>query len=118
MPKGPRATTRRHDWIDERSLALSHAAAEKLRADPTLISLAHQRLDAWEASARAQGDNWALSAWGEWRDILHTYAFDDLLYLLGEDRSERAIRLRQSRPFVGILTAEERDVIMRQFEEM
>jgi hypothetical protein len=38
-----------HQRIDQRSLALHRAIAEKLRADPSLIQIAHDNLDRWSA---------------------------------------------------------------------
>lgn len=118
MPRGPRARLRRHDWRDERSLALAHATGEKLRTDPTLIGKAVATLDRWEASALERGDQAVLPALREWRRIIETYTLDELVRLLGEDTSERATRLRRSRPFVRIISQEERDAIFARFEEM
>lgn len=117
-PQGPRARARLHDWIDARSLALCQATVEKLRADPRLLAGVHARLDRWEASARARGDGRALQVFAEWREILQTSTFEDLLHFVGEDTSDRATRLRQSRPFIGLLTPEERHAILQRFEAL
>jgi hypothetical protein len=118
MPQGPRATARRHDWIDERSLALGRAIGEKLRADPSLVERAQQRIAAWESAAIGSGDRSVLPALAEWGEILRTHNLDALIDLLGSDTSERAARLRQSSPFVGVLTPAERDAIFARFERM
>lgn len=118
MPSSPRATTRRHDWIDERSLAFGHAIGERVRANPQLVAVAARRLDEWEAGAAARGDARVLPALREWREILRTYSLDALVTLLGADASEHATRLRQSTPFVGILTAQERERILSHFESL
>lgn len=118
MPQGPRARLRRYEWRDERSLALGQATAERLRADPTLIAKAATTLDRWEALALERGDQGALSALKEWRRIIETSTLDELIRLLGEDTSQRATRLRRSRPFVGIISEEERAAIFARFEEM
>lgn len=118
MTKGPRASARRHDWIDERSLAMGAAIGEKLRANPSLIAQAEQRLAIWEAAAVRRGDLRVVPVLAEWREILRTYTVEALVALLGEDTSERATRLRQSSPFVGVLTPDERAAIFARFEEM
>lgn len=118
MTQGPRATARRHDWIDERSLALGQAIGEKLRANPSLVTQAQQRVAAWEEEAVRRGDLRVLPVLAEWREILRTYTVGALVTLLDEDTSERAARLRQSSPFVGVLTPEERAALFARFEEM
>src|SRR4051812_229075 len=97
--RGPRATRRDHTWIDERSRALHARIAEKLRTQPSLVSVAVDNLDRWE---RLRGPD---SATDEWRALLDA-PLPDLLRLLTEE-SENADRLRQSSPFAGILSEEE-----------
>ena len=109
-PRGPRATRRDHGWIDERSRALHTKIAEKLRAQPSLLSVAVENLDRWE---RLRGRDGAV---GEWRSLLDA-PLPDLLRLLTEE-SENAARLRQSSPFAGILTEEERSAVFRHYETL
>lgn len=109
--RGPRATRRDHAWIDERSRALHARIAEKLREKPALLSVARDNLERWE---RLRGADAALD---EWSTLLDTTAFPDLLRLLTEE-SEKADRLRQSSPFAGILTAEERMDVFRHYDTL
>lgn len=112
MPlRGPRATARHHDWLDERNRALHARIAEKLRQDPTLISQALANIDRW---AERSGTDRALH---EWREILTSRPLGEVVALLAED-SENADRLRQSTPFAGVLTQEERTVILRHYDAL
>ena len=50
-----------HERIDQRSLALHRAIAEKLRSNPSLIAVARDNVDRWSlANGRSQpyGDAW------------------------------------------------------------
>ena len=109
--RGPRATRRDHAWIDERSRALHAKIAEKLREQPALVSVADENLDRWE---RLRGRDPALD---EWRTLLSATPLPDLLRLLTEE-SENADRLRQSSPFAGILTEQERTAVFRHYETL
>lgn len=109
--KGPRALERSHDWIDERSRALDLRTAEILRDRPELVAKGLENLDRWE---RARGPH---SVFSEWRAILAGASMDELLSLLVEN-SERANRLRQSSPFTGILSPEERLAIFQHYETL
>jgi hypothetical protein len=55
------------------------------------------------------------SALQEWKEILRSEPLEQVLSLLEED-SERPDRLRQSSPFAGILSPEERMEIMRAYD--
>ena len=109
--KGPRATRRDHAWIDERSRALHARVAEKLRADPTLISIARENITRWE---QLRGPDPALD---EWKALIRRRKAQDLVQLLTE-HSENADRMRQSSPFAGILTPEERLAVLRHYETL
>lgn len=109
--KGPRATRRDHAWIDERSRALHGSIAEKLRQRPDLLSIADENLDRWTT---LRGPD---PAFDEWRSLLRETPLSDLLRLLTEE-GETADRLRQSSPFAGILTAEERTAVLDHYETL
>jgi hypothetical protein len=111
LAKGPRAQKRLHDWIDERSRALDACVADKLRKDPELIAKGLETLDRWE---RARGP---LPVLREWRQILASRSPRDVVALLLDD-SEDAARLRQSSPFTGILSPEERLAVFRFYETL
>jgi len=53
----------------------------------------------------------------EWLEILDTRSFDDVLDLLGRF-DENTRRLRQSSPFCGILSEEERMTIFKKYETL
>ena len=99
-----------HRFIDERSLAFDRLIAAKLRSQPTLVEKARSNPVRWleTCSAGARPDLL------EWQRLL-SGSFDELLVLL-EATDERATRLRQSNPFCGILTQEERLGILREFQ--
>lgn len=115
--QGPRARSRRHDWVEERSRALGAAVGEHLRLDPSLVNCAREQLDRWEANARTNNDRRVLPALQEWRALLDSFTLDQLIALLRED-STRAARLRQSSPFAGLLPEEERLAIFQRFEAL
>lgn len=109
--KGPRATARKHDWVDERSRALHLRIAEKLLQDPAGISKALANIDRWE---KLRGPE---RAYDEWRKILTTSSRDEIVALISAE-GEEATRLRHISPFAGVLTEEERMEIFRYFETL
>jgi hypothetical protein len=98
-----------HRLIDERSLAFDRLIAAKLRTDPELIEKARANLGRWLGTVSPRSKPALL----EWQRILEG-PFEDVLALL-EATDERATRLRQSSPFAGILTQDERLEIIREF---
>jgi hypothetical protein len=97
-----------HQRIDQRSLALHRAIADKLRADPWLLAIAFDNLDRWSRqNGRSQ---WYLDAW---RATLKR-PLDEVLLLMVEE-SEKMTAMRQATPFAGILTPRERWAIYDQF---
>ena len=99
---------RSHQWIDQRSLALHQAVAAKLEADPQLLDIARQNLARWLVHNAA-------APLREWRAILDSAPLAEVLALL-RSPDERATGLRQSSPFAGLLTPEERRAIMAAYE--
>ncbi len=100
---------RGHQRIDQRSLALHQAIAEKLRTDPTLLNIARDNLDRWAlAESRSQ------PYWDAWREIL-SRPLPEILDLIAEE-SERMTALRQATPFAGVLEPAERWAIYARFE--
>ncbi len=99
-----------HRLIDERSLAFSRLIACKLRADPALAQRAGGNLERWlrDCSERSR------PALLEWQALL-AGPLDELLSVLASPE-ERAVRLRQSNPFAGLLTPNERWAILRDFQ--
>jgi hypothetical protein len=99
-----------HRLIDERSLAFSRLIAVKFRADPVLVQRGRDNLERWlrDCSERS------LPALLEWK-VLLAGPLDEVLSVLTSS-DERAVRLRQSNPFAGLLTPNERWAILRDFQ--
>lgn len=99
-----------HRRIDERSLAFGRAIAAKVQADPKLILRAKANVERWLTTCSPR----AKTSLIEWLEMLNgpTHAIFDLL----TSRDERATRLRQSNPFAGVLSSQERNAILRKFE--
>ena len=100
----------RHRLIDERSLAFGRAIAARLAQRPELIERARATLVRWLATC-SPGARPALE---EWLAVLDGPADEVFALLTGTD--ERAVRLRQSNPFAGVLPPPERTAILRQFQ--
>ena len=101
-----------HDVVDQCSLALDRAVAERLKADPTLLEHARGNLRRWLAR---NGDAPGLRrCYEEWLKILDRSPLEKILELLvAEDEDAR--RLRQNSPFAGVLSVSEVWAIKRRF---
>jgi hypothetical protein len=99
---------RSHEWIDRRSLALHEAVAAKLEAEPQLLGVARANLARWLTTVPA-------AALLEWQHLLDVSTVPELTALL-RSRDERATWLRQSSPFAGLLTPQERQAILARHE--
>jgi hypothetical protein len=97
----------KHELLDQRALAMERKVAEKLRADPALLARARVTLERWLRTVSPQ----ARPALLEWRRILDG-SLEEICAVL-ESTDERATRLRQSSPFCGILSREERTKIIQ-----
>ena len=97
-----------HKTIDERSLALARNIVMKIDKDPDRQGLKR---------ARTLCDRWFHTtpqpAYAEWRTVLSQDWESVRAVLL--DESEYGQRMRQSSPFCGVLTPEERSNIFRAF---
>jgi hypothetical protein len=113
VKQGPRARTRHHDWIDERSLALARRVAEHAKDDPAVFARALRRIHERLATPGAERN----PSLKEWKRILTSCTSSEILATLVED-SERGARLRQSSPFVGVLSREERNAIFAHYETL
>jgi hypothetical protein len=90
-----------HERLDLRSLAMHRLIADKIRAEPKLFEIASQNIERW---SRTPGRNGALLA--AWSKLL-MQGIPATLAMATED-SERARELRQSTPFAGVLSPQER----------
>ena len=97
-----------HDEHDARARRLALAIALKIKNDPGLIVLAQHRLErrAQRASPRERREL------REWLRVLSTMSPARLRAFFIED-SERATRLRQSLPALNLLSAAERQAVLR-----
>jgi len=99
-----------HQTIDRRSMAMAEAIVEKIDRDPARGGL---------EKARATCQRWfqqrPLPPIAEWLEILKRPWEEIRRVLL--DESEHGQRLRQSGPFAGVLTPQERWAIYRAFHE-
>jgi hypothetical protein len=103
-----------HRKIEERSLALHREIAQRIRKNPELLSRVRDRLVNDIRSGRFSVR--LTDAMQEWLDLLNGSSLDQILQLL-IDQGENARRLRQSTPFAGILTQEERRRIVEEHEK-
>ncbi len=99
-------TDGRHALLEARSLALHRAVAERLVADPQVLTRARRRVQGW------LDEGTVARPWAEaWRLALQA-APEQVAALLRED-SERARAMRQTSPFAGVLDARQRWAIWR-----
>ena len=99
-------TSRSHAEADDRSLRIATILANRIRRDPTLIDRAKEYIERRVPGA-SSGERLELL---EWQTILTTMSSPRLRRFL-IDKRERATRLRQSLPFLPILTDAERTSI-------
>lgn len=91
-----------HRLSEIRSLAMHAVIAAKIERDRSPIAVAQKNLDRWQARWREAAPQWL----AEWRAILKR-PWKEVAARITE-MSEDAARLRQSSPFAGALTAQER----------
>jgi len=106
---GRTGRARSHADADARAPAFAVAIAGRLTTDPTLVPRARAFI-ASRLKKAAPGEQRELR---EWDRILRTMSTARLRRFL-VDPGERATRLRQTLPFVGALTAAERERIARE----
>ena len=97
-----------HERIDQRSIALHRAIADKLRANPELMGIAQENLSRWMAK-----DGRSMHYFEAWQGLL-MQPVETLLPLLVED-SEHMRAMRQNGPFAGVLSPQERWAIYDDF---
>jgi hypothetical protein len=100
-----------HQMHDATARRYAAAVARHIRAKPGLVDETIQYLERRIPSASPQ-EGLELQ---EWLDILQAYSPGRLRSFLVRD-SERATRLRQSLPFVHVLSDEEREALRRETE--
>ena len=103
----------RHARLEEQSLTLHREIARRVRQNPGLLAGVRERLANDINSGRFSLS--VTDAMREWLDLLNANSLEQTLALL-VDPGENARRLRQSTPFAGILTPEERRRILEGHE--
>ena len=104
-----------HELLDQRSLEFDREIARRLRRDPGLIEVARQNLLRWlERPGIAPSLE---QCHREWLDILDDSSVEQIIQLL-EDEGQEARRLRQSSPFVGVLSQDEVLAIKQRFRHV
>jgi hypothetical protein len=102
-----------HTRIDARNRELHEVIATKLRQNPVLILQVRDTLRGWieitDESDRSR------SALLEWQRRLDTQSLEQLIEFISSE-DEEACRLRQSTPFVGLLTEDERLAVFQRYE--
>lgn len=96
------ATYSSHRLLEARSLAMHAVIARKIERDPELLETARRNVERWSVQQGAEGPAWL----AEWRELLKQ-PWESVAALITEP-SENGARLRQSTPFTGILTNQER----------
>jgi hypothetical protein len=109
---GDAATGRSHVHMDRQALALARAIADRIPKDPELIprAVTYLRRRMEQASARERPEL------NEWLALLEQKSVAQVRSLL-LDPGERANRLRQSLPFLEVLTETERREILQRVSD-
>ncbi|MEW6686100.1 MAG: hypothetical protein AB1393_07845 [Candidatus Edwardsbacteria bacterium] len=102
-----------HMRIDERSIALHKAIAERIKSNPKLIRIAKENLKRWKEQYLLEAEE-IPPCLIEWEKILSRKSLEKILELLVSS-GEEGRRLRQSSPFAGILPNRDRIKINESF---
>lgn len=101
-----------HDIIDKRSLRFAQIIANRLEADPSLVDVARRNLSRW----KEKNGGVLFPDLQRWEEIIENDSLEKILELLRSE-SEEATQLRQSNPFVGIISHQERWRILKEFKQ-
>jgi hypothetical protein len=100
-----------HSDRDRRALKLSEAIVDLIDSDASLITRAKQHIERILGEERgAAGHDLR-----EWMEVLESYSPERLKRFLVAD-TPRANRLRQSSPFLAVLTSDQRDRVLESIE--
>ena len=99
----------KHRIIEARSLAMHCLVAQKIAQKPLLLKKVRRTLEIW----RSRYGEDIPRALDEWR-ILLDRPWPEIAQFI-TDPGERATRLRQSTPFAGVLSPEERERVYAAF---
>ncbi|MDX2225558.1 MAG: hypothetical protein SFY92_00440 [Verrucomicrobiae bacterium] len=98
-----------HDVIDERSLEMDRLIAEKIRLDPSMFQVVLNNLRRWTSKPEPA------AATLEWKQFIDSHSQEEVLDFICS-WTEESRRMRQSSPFCGILTEQERLAIFKKYE--
>jgi hypothetical protein len=101
-----------HRTIDLRSIALHRAVAKKISEDPSLVKVVLKWID--EQLGQGVAHSASTRYWlRRWNSLIQTCSIEQLCELLTSP-SDEMTQMRQSTPFVKVLSREERREIFRQ----
>jgi len=104
-----------HQFLDAFALAYHRSVAELLRVTPDpILQHARKNLTVW--MARGELSAGAMLSLREWQKLLNESTLPQLIAII-IDESDEGQRLRQSSPFAGTLSAEERLEILAECEK-
>lgn len=101
---------RTHQEIDERSLALHRLIADKIVREPRLFERSKETLVRWRKTVCSRSHPYL----EEWEHLM-SLGMDACLAAAVEN-SQQATALRQSSPFSGVLTNQERFAFLKQWK--
>lgn len=102
---------RTHQEIDRRALAMHRLVAEKIRQNPALFDKAKLTLARWRQTVCVSSQPYL----HEWQ-LLMNQGVEACLAVAVED-SEHATALRQSSPFAGLLTHQDRFEFLKTWSQ-
>ena len=98
-----------HRLLEARSLAMHAVISQKIERDPELLDIPRNNLKRWRARWGKEAPAW----YDSWCEIMKR-PWPEIAAIITEP-SEESARLRQSSPFAGVLSAEERKRIYEAF---
>lgn len=98
-----------HRLLEARSLAMHAVIAKKIEGDSKLLDIPRNNLKRWSARWGKEAPVW----YDTWCAIMER-PWPEIAAIITEP-SEESARLRQSSPFAGVLSAEERKRIYEAF---
>lgn len=104
-----------HEVIDERNFEMHQVIAGVLRREPAKLELAVAWINRFLNDP--DYDIHSKDALQEWLDLIQSRGLPGVLATLS-DRSEDAVRMRQSSPFAVLMPQDERLRILRHYEAL
>lgn len=108
FPRSPES----HAGMEERSLHIAREVGKLIRSDSSLITRAKNHIDRLLRTSPGT----AARDIAEWRHVLEAYSTERIRRFL-VSKTPRAERLRQSSPFLAVLTPEERKAVIESLKD-